>query len=64
MFKHRKSYWIQRTHIIKADEYECSSCGYRSDTAYEVCPRCYARMNGGQYDPTFVDELELLDDIF
>ena len=55
--------WIQRTHFFRADEYECSECGEIADKPYRECPCCSARMKGGRYDPSWVDELELLDEM-
>ena len=59
------AYWTQHTHFLKSDEYECSECGYMSDKAYSHCPNCGADMDDGDdYDPTWVDEAEMLDIIF
>lgn len=66
MRKARKAYWIQRTHLFRADEYICSDCGTECDEPYEVCPGCGSRMGNAKYDPSWVDEAEglsaLLDD--
>lgn len=56
-----KAYWTQKTHLFAADEYICSSCKYASDKAYPQCPRCGKQMNRSKYDPSWVDEAEILD---
>ena len=53
--------WIQKTHLLRADEYECSACGRRFDKPYERCPKCGRNMTKTRYDPTWVDEAEMLD---
>ena len=53
--------WIQRTHIFRKDEYECSSCGYSSDRPYKTCLKCGSIMKGSKYDPSWVDEMEAID---
>lgn len=38
---------------MKNDDYTCSLCGYRmviGDGAYNYCPNCGARMDGGEDD--------------
>lgn len=63
MFGKRKdsAYWIQKTHLLRADEYECSACGRRFDKPYVQCPYCGRNMIKSKYDPTWVDEAEILD---
>ena len=56
--------WIQRTHLFRDDEYECSSCGRKTEKPFQLCPCCGARMKGSEYDPSWVDEMELLDALF
>lgn len=62
----KSAYWIQRTHLFRADEYICSACGTSCNKAYRTCPVCGERMNKSKYDPSWVDEAEglsaLLDD--
>lgn len=60
--KHGK--WIQHTHFLKNDEYECTNCGYIADRPYATCPSCGNDMNGSDYDPEWVDEMEIIDMIF
>ncbi|MBQ0026561.1 MAG: hypothetical protein KBS79_04240 [Lachnospiraceae bacterium] len=60
----RNSYWIQRTHIFRSDEYECASCGCKSSKPFKTCPSCYRSMSGSDYDPTWVDEIDIMDDLF
>lgn len=56
--KNNKTVWIQHDHFFRDNEYECSSCGYISDRPHPVCPGCGKKMNGSEYDPSFIDELE------
>ena len=45
MFGSKKTaYWIQKTHLFRADEYECSTCGRRFDKPYVQCPYCGRKM--------------------
>ena len=62
--KNNKAYWVQKTHIFKADEYICSKCGYSAKKPMKQCPRCEMRMTKSKYDPTWVDEMEFFDAIF
>ncbi len=55
------AHWTQRTHMFRRDEYECSACGACSDRPYEVCPHCGAQMRGSKYDPSWVDEMAIID---
>lgn len=63
MFGRKKdtAYWIQKTHLLRADEYECSACGRRFDKPYVQCPYCGRNMTKSKYDLTWVDEAEMLD---
>lgn len=56
----KSAYWIQRTHLFRADEYLCSACGAVSNNPYRECPRCGCRMKKNKYDPSWVDEAETL----
>lgn len=60
------AYWIQRTHLLHADEYICSVCKASFPKPCRECPACGARMKKSKYDPSWVDEMEglsvLLDD--
>ena len=56
--------WIQHTHIFRKDEYECSACCYCADKPYVTCPSCGIPMKGSKYDPSWVDEMEMMDAIF
>ena len=64
MKKQPKARWIQRTHLFRKDEYECSVCGFKGEKPYKVCPRCNAALNGSKCDPSWVDEMEAFDAIF
>ena len=60
----KTGYWTGGAKLFAADEYVCSSCGYKGKKMLPVCPRCNARMKGSKYDPKWIDELEILDAIF
>ena len=62
--KKKTAHWIQRTHLFRKDEYECSSCRSRTDKPYKVCPNCGLPMKGSKYDPSWVDEMEAIDAFF
>ena len=53
--------WIRRTHVFRRDEYECSSCGAKTDKPKKLCPGCGLPMKGSKYDPSWVDEVVLMD---
>ncbi len=57
----KSGYWIQHTHLFRADVYECSLCGSGSKKPLKNCPRCGARMKKSKYDPQWVDEIEIWD---
>lgn len=60
------AHWIQKTHLFRADEFICSSCGASYEKPYRECPDCRAPMKKTKYDPSWVDKAEglsaLLDD--
>ena len=56
--------WIQRTHIFRKDEYECSACKGYSDKPYRECPYCGRKMKESKYDPSWVDGMESIDALF
>ena len=60
----RAAHWIQHTHLFRKDEYECSACGFKADKPYRICPSCGLPMKGSKYDPSWVDEMEMMDAIF
>ena len=60
----RAAHWIQHTNLFRKDEYECSACGFKADKPYRICPRCGLPMKGSKYDPSWVDEMEMIDAIF
>ena len=62
--KKKSAHWIQRTHLFRKDEYECSACGGRVDKPYKTCPNCGLPMKGSKYDPSWVDEMEAMEAIF
>lgn len=51
-------YWIHRTHLFRADEYICSSCGASFNKPLGRCPECDALMGKTKYEPSWVDEAE------
>ena len=63
VMKKKSAHWIQRTHIFHKDEYECSACKSRTGKPYKVCPHCGLRMKGSKYDPSWVNEMEMIDAI-
>ncbi|MBR3381783.1 MAG: hypothetical protein IKG85_01920 [Clostridia bacterium] len=62
--KKKTAHWIRRTHLFRKDEYECSACGFCADKPYKTCPHCGLPMKGSEYDPYWVDEMAIFDDIF
>lgn len=56
----KAAYWTKRTHLFCADEYICSNCKASCDKPYIVCPACGFQMKKQKYDPTWVDEAEML----
>lgn len=57
------AHWIHRKHIFRRDDYICSNCGYRAKKPFVDCPHCDEPMEGGKYDPLWVDEIEEIDEI-
>lgn len=53
-----QAYWVQKTHLFKADEYICSRCSGSFEKRYKTCPNCGAIMGKTKYNPTWVDEAE------
>lgn len=53
--------WIRKTHVFRKDEYVCSACGCCAAKPLQSCPRCGASMKGAKYDPSWVDEMEMID---
>ena len=67
IFGGRKTgYGTQKTHILRNDEFICSVCRRSSRTPAKICPYCKSSMTAKRpkYDPTWVDEIELLDELF
>ena len=60
----RAARWIRHTHLFRKDEYECSACGFAADKPYRICPHCGLAMKGSKYDPSWVDEMEMIDAAF
>ena len=57
----KKTVWIQKTHFLRADEFICSVCGYKSKIAKKTCPNCGEHLSKIKYDASWVDEAELID---
>ncbi len=55
--------WIQHTYLFCKDVYECFNCGYKADKPYKTCPHCGVLMKESKYDPSWVDEVVLIDAI-
>ncbi len=53
-------HWIRRTHLFRRDEYICSVCGAAFVRPYQACPACGVPMKMSKYDPSWVDEAELI----
>lgn len=53
--------WVQKTHVLKSDEFVCSACGYSVKKPVKICPKCKAAITGIRYDPSWVDEMEMID---
>ena len=54
------AYWTKRTHLFRADEYICSKCKASCDKPYYTCPACGLQIKSQKYDPTWVDEAEMM----
>ncbi len=57
----KTAHWIRRTHVFRKDKYECSACGFKTDKPKKNCPHCGFPMKGSKYDPSWVDDLVLMD---
>ncbi len=57
----RSAHWIRNTHLFDPDDYECSSCGGKTDRPYQCCPVCGADMNGQSEGESWVDEAAFYD---
>lgn len=64
MKKEKTAHWIQRTHLFRADAYVCSFCTASFPEPYEICPACGAVIKKIKYDPSWVNEAEMLDNYF
>ena len=59
--KKNSAHWIQETHVFRDDEFKCSACGGKTEKPFPVGPRCGKPMKGSKYDPSWVDEAELME---
>ena len=62
--KHSNAKLIQKTHLLKPDEYICSKCFYSTINPFCICPGCGSKMKNVNYDPNWVDEMEFMDIFF
>ncbi len=56
----KAAYWVRRTHLFRADEYICSACRAACRKPIKECPACGSRMGKTRYDPSWVDEAEMM----
>ena len=56
----KRTRWIRKTHLFRADEYVCSVCGTSGRRPGTVCPACSAVMKRTKDDLHWVDEAEAL----
>ncbi len=54
----KRTRWVQKTHLFRADEYICFRCGVSFGKPYEICPNCQSEMGKPKYSPSWVDEVE------
>ena len=59
----KTTHWIQRPHASRKDKYECSACKSRTDKPYKACTYCGLLMKDSKYDPSWADEMEMIDAI-
>lgn len=57
------AHWVRHSYLFKEDEYECSDCRAVFDRAYDVCPSCGEVMGRTKYDPEWMEEMALLDEL-
>ena len=62
--KHKTGSWTQKTHLLRADEYICSNCGRSISKPRRTCPHCNAEIKKTKYDPSWVDEAEMMSALF
>lgn len=55
---------IRKTHLLRRDEYVCSVYGHSENKPFKVCPSCGSQIKKNKYDPSWVDEAEMIDIIF
>ena len=54
----KKTKWLQKTHLLRADEYICPVYGAISDKPRRKYPSCGTALYGTAGDSTWVDEAE------
>ena len=59
-------HWIKHSHLLGADEYECSQCGAVIKRKSSVCPKCGTLLRLVLDNQEWIDEAEeihaILDD--
>ena len=56
----KKARWTRKTHLFRSDEYTCSACKSVFSKPFMVCPACQSPMKETKYDPSWMDEAEML----
>ena len=59
--KKNEAVWIRRSHLLQADEFICSACGFRAKKAHKSCPHCGVRIEKVKADTGWADEAFLFD---
>lgn len=60
----KTAYWIERTHLFRADEYICAACQTSADKPYLICPACKAQMKKVREGSSWIDEAEGMSALF
>ena len=55
--------WLKEEHLFDPDTYRCKSCGKRFREPADVCPNCRKKVTEIKTDPTWVDEMAILDEL-
>ena len=54
--------WLKEEHLFDPDTYRGKSCGKRFREPADVCPNCGKTVTEIKTDPTWVDEMAILDE--
>ena len=60
----KTTYWIKENHLFGSPTYRCNNCKSVFKKPEDVCPRCHARAVDKKEDPTWVDEISIMDSMF